>query len=70
MPYETDDPGVKALRISLDEKEFRRLVRGQIVKQKVGDTVVEIALKDIGWSEIVTAVRDALLSTPEYGEEK
>ena len=51
------------MRISLNEIEFRRLVRGQIVKQKNGDTVVEIALKDIGWSEIVTAVRDALLGS-------
>jgi hypothetical protein len=58
------------MRISLNEKEFRRLVRGQIVKQENDGTVVEIALQDIGWSAVVTAVRDALLNTPEYGDKK
>ena len=37
------------MKILLDEKDFRTLTAGGIVKKKSNDTIVEIMLSDIGY---------------------
>jgi hypothetical protein len=52
-----------AMRIALDEAQFRRLVAGQVVTFKAGDQQrieVQCILSDIGWSKILQAVVDGM----------
>jgi hypothetical protein len=50
-------------RIALDEKMFRALVRGEVVRatDRHGETV-EVALSDIGWARMAQALQDAMVA--------
>jgi hypothetical protein len=47
-------------RISLNEQDFKKLVRGEIVEQGA----LQCALQDIGYAGIVNAVVDAMTGSP------
>ncbi len=49
------------IAISLNQKDFRTLVRGQIIEaQSPSGQTIRIALKDIGFHAIVDEVRKAI----------
>lgn len=54
----------REIRIVLGEAAFRALVRGGEVT--VVDAGVKIILRDIGFSEMADAVKDARLGTDHY----
>lgn len=51
------------IRVILDQADYRRLVRGEIVEKETPKGRVKIALSDIGWDvmadEIYQAASDA-----------
>lgn len=51
------------IRVILDQADYRRLVRGEIVEKETPEGRVKIALSDIGWDvmadEIYQAASDA-----------
>jgi hypothetical protein len=49
----------KPIRFALDEKQFRQLVKGQVLRLTAHDgTEIEIILSDIGFDRMVLAVLD------------
>lgn len=51
------------IRIRLDEEDFRRLVKGEVVEQKLADGhagAVRVILADIGFDVMAEAINDAM----------
>ena len=55
-----------AIRIALDETQFRRLVAGQVVRFKTSNDKIEVEciLSDIGWPRIFRAVLNGIAPEP------
>jgi hypothetical protein len=52
-------------RVSLDQDDFRTLIRGGVVEK----ADVHIALRDIGWVVMATEINDAMLASHRRREE-
>jgi hypothetical protein len=52
----------KIVRVRLDEKEFRQLVAGKVVRlESAKGEIVEMILADIGWDRMEFALTDAVM---------
>ena len=53
------------IRVSLDEKDFKDLVSGKIVKRDWEEQEVEIALKDIGYLLMIETISNVMKGRKE-----